>query len=81
MRIKIQKPFKKQYFLLDKLTKKKVRKAIKSLRKGELNLDKLSSGHNIYKIRIGDYRILIRKREDIYFIVGIELRKEVYRNL
>jgi mRNA-degrading endonuclease RelE of RelBE toxin-antitoxin system len=81
MRIKIQIQFKKQYFLLDKLTKKRLRKAIIRLRKGEINLEKLTTGQNIYKIRVGDYRILIEKSEDIYFIVGVELRKDVYKKL
>ena len=81
MRIKISKNMKKQYFLLDKLTKKQVRKSIIKLRKGELILEKLSTGKNIYKIRTGDYRILIIKIEDVYVIASIEHRKEVYRNL
>lgn len=35
MRIKIHKQFKKQYFQLDPVTKKRVRKLIKRLRKGD----------------------------------------------
>ncbi|MEQ8187268.1 MAG: hypothetical protein ABRQ39_04795 [Candidatus Eremiobacterota bacterium] len=81
MRIKISKNMKKQYFLLDKLTKKQVRKSIIKLRKGELILEKLSTGKNIYKIRTGDYRILIIKIEDVYVIASIEHRKEVYLKL
>ena len=50
MRIKIQKQFRKQYFQLDQITKKRVRKAIQRLRRGEINLEKMSTGHSIYKI-------------------------------
>lgn len=81
MRIKLQRKFKKQYFLLDKETKKKIRKTIKKLRKGEIHLEKLSTGNNINKIKVGDYRILIAKIEDVYVIYDFEHRKEVYRNL
>ncbi len=81
MKIKISKNMKKQYFCLDKLTKKKVRGAIIKLRKGEINLEKLSTGKNIYRIRTGDYRILIEKSDEIYYITGISHRKDVYRNL
>lgn len=79
MKIKIHKQFKKQYFQLDPVTKKRVRKLIKRLRKGEINLEKMSTGHSIYKIRTGNYRILIERSEDIYFIAGVALRKDVYR--
>jgi mRNA-degrading endonuclease RelE of RelBE toxin-antitoxin system len=81
MRIKLQKKFRKQYFLLDRLTKKRVRKAIKKLRKGEIHFGKLSTGDNIHKIRVGDYRILIVKIDDVYIISDVELRKDVSRNL
>lgn len=81
MKIKISKNMRKDYFHLDKLTKKKVKRAIIKLRKGEIDLEKLSAGKNIYRIRIGDYRILIEKSDDTYFIEGIDHRKEVYRNL
>ncbi len=81
MKIKISKHMKKQYFIQDSLTKKQIRKAIIRFRKGEIELEKLSTGKNIYKIRIGDYRILVKKSDDTYFLIGIKHRKEVYRDI
>ncbi len=81
MKIKITKNMKKQYFIQDSLVKKQIRKVIIKLRKGSIELEKLSTGKNIYKIRIGDYRILVKKSDDTYFLIGIKHRKEVYRDI
>jgi len=81
MKIVISHNMKKQYVSLDKPLKKKVKTAIVKLRKGEINIEKLSAGKNIYKIKIGDYRILVEKLQDVYIIAGIDSRKDVYRNL
>jgi len=81
MKMVITQNMKKQYLALEQPVKKKVKTAITKLRKGNIILEKLSTGKNIYKIKIGDYRILVEKLQDTYIIAGIDLRKDVYRNL
>lgn len=46
-----------------------------------LNEDKLSGYTNIYKIRVGDYRIVCRRLSGEVHVVLVGHRKEVYKLL
>lgn len=57
-------------------------KRIRELGGGEsLHEEKLSGLKNIYRTRVGDYRIVYRKTAVEIFIVSIGHRREIYRLL
>lgn len=43
--------------------------------------EKLKGHKNIFRVRVGDYRIVYRKSHDQIFIVLLGHRKEIYRLL
>lgn len=43
--------------------------------------EKLSDYKNIFRVRVGDYRIVYRKIPDEIFIVTIRHRREIYKLL
>ena len=47
----------------------------------EPNSEKLTGYSNIYRVRVGNYRMVYRKTVDIISIILIRHRKEVYKIL
>ena len=56
---------------------------IRSIRGGNIAVggEKLAGYKNIYRVRIGDYRIVYRKTVQELYVVLIHHRKDVYRLL
>jgi mRNA interferase RelE/StbE len=44
-------------------------------------IDKMSGGEHLYRIRVGDYRIVYEIQDDVLLVlvVGIGHRREIYR--
>lgn len=73
----------KQFQKLAKINQIIIAKKLRALRDGPKipNERKLKDYKNIFKIRIGDYRIIYKKRKDQIHIILLGHRKEVYRLL
>ncbi|MEQ8222527.1 MAG: type II toxin-antitoxin system RelE/ParE family toxin [Candidatus Eremiobacterota bacterium] len=71
---------------LKKLSQKiidKIEEVLERLKEGKYNFRKLTAHGNEWKIRAGDYRIIIEinKESDSIFVRRILPRKDVYRRL
>ena len=44
------------------------------------NIKKLAGFEDYYRIRIGDYRIVVKIEEDTIYFVVFEHRKDIYKN-
>ena len=72
---------KKDYKSLPVEVKNKIKKVIRQLRKDQLDPEKLTGMKNIWKIKVGNYRMVMEKIEGNLHLQYIELRKDVYKNL
>ena len=83
MRLIISPHAEKQFKKLSRVTQIILTKNIQSLTKPPLNRDqeKLKGYKNIYRIRVGDYRIVYKKTMKEIYIVLIGHRKDVYKML
>jgi len=65
---------------LDKQSKKhvaRIKKAINALPAGDIK--KLTGYKNMYRLRVGDFRILFEKDGDKYHVIKIDNRGGVYK--
>jgi len=83
VKVKISKEAKKDIKNLDSKIRSKVKKVVNKLRNKNINISKLSGKGNQWKIRIGNYRMIIEicKEEDLIRVRRVKLRKDVYRNI
>lgn len=74
---------------LQKLEKSTIKKILQNIKKiaskdlGLLNIKKLKSKHSLYRLRVGDYRIIysLQHEEIIIYIVSIGHRRDIYKKL
>lgn len=70
---------------LPKSVQENVKSAIRNLAENPRpnNVKKLSGSYNLYRIRLGDYRIIYQIEDDILLIVIVMAghRKEIYSDL
>lgn len=73
----------KQLKKLPKIAQIATANKIRSIRDGDIIIgeEKLDGYKDIYRVRIGDYRIVYRKTDQELYIVLINHRKDVYRLL
>ena len=68
---------------LDKKTKLRIFKKVRELQSGSENLDikKLKSRHGLYRLRVGDFRVVyqIKHERVVIYIVTIGYRKDIYQ--
>ena len=83
MRVLLSPLVKKQLKKLPKIIQFSVAKKIRDLASGVETTDvkSLVKYKDIYRIRVGDYRMVYRKKLSDYFIILIEHRKSVYQSL
>jgi len=65
---------------LDKQSEKQVariKKAISALPAGDVK--KLTGYKNMYRLRVGDFRVLFEKNGDMYHVIKIDHRGGVYK--
>ena len=80
MKIIVSPRAEKQFRELQKFDQIAITQKIRSLTESTLNEEKLSGYKDMFRVRIGDYRIVYRKFDDIYIIL-IGHRKDVYKLL
>ncbi len=70
---------------LPKSVQENIKNAVRNLGENPRpnNVKKLSGSHDLYRIRLGDYRIIYQIKDDILLIVIVMAghRKEIYRDL
>ena len=74
MIIKLSKTFQKSFKALDKPIKQRVRTAIEKLPLGDIK--KLQGYTAMYRLRIGNYRVIFEMNNDIIYIKDILDREE-----
>lgn len=84
-RVELSKHAEKDFSALDKAVQKRIFKALKELEESENHLAlslKLTGAKNIYRIRVGDYRIIYTPEKDgilvILVVLKIAHRSRVY---
>lgn len=86
-RVHLTKSAQKEFKALPSKVKNRISDSLKLLEINPfselLQIKKLKGEENLYRTRIGDYRILyeVRKKEIIVVVIKIGHRKEVYKNL
>lgn len=83
MKITISPLAEKKLKKLPKIDQIAIAQKIRSL-KEEKNLltgEKLQGYKDIYRVRVGDYRIIYRKFPDLFYIILIGHRKDIYEVL
>ena len=79
MQIEYSKEAVKHIKTLDKPTKRRIKLAIEKLPSGDIK--KLVGYENDYRLRVGDYRVLFSKNDNIIIIKDILPRGEAYKRL
>jgi len=68
----------------DRKTKQRILEKIRGLQTNSENLDikKLKSHHTLYRLRVGNFRIIysIKHERVIIYVVAIGHRKDIYQN-
>ncbi|HCR74314.1 MAG TPA: addiction module toxin RelE [Ruminococcus sp.] len=79
MIVKLSKTFQKSFKALDKPMKQRVRTAIEKLPLGDIK--KLQGYTAMYRLRIGNYRVIFEMNNDIIYIKDILPRGQAYNNI
>lgn len=83
MKITLSPLAEKRFKKLPKIDQIAIAQKIRSLN-GEKNLliaEKLQGYKDIYRVRVGNYRIVYRKLPDLFYIILIGHRKDIYEVL
>jgi mRNA interferase RelE/StbE len=79
MKILIAKRAEKYLKKIPKIDQIAIVRKIRLLTSPSPNEEKLKGLKNIYRVRVGDYRIVFRRTKEEIFIVLIGNRKEIYQ--
>jgi mRNA interferase RelE/StbE len=79
MKILIAKRAEKYLKKIPKIDQIAIVRKIRLLNSPSSNEEKLKGLKNIYRVRVGDYRIVFRRTKEEIFIVLIGHRKEIYQ--
>jgi len=79
MKILIAKKAEKYLKKIPKIDQIAIVRKIRLLTSPSSNEEKLKGLKNIYRVRVGDYRIVFRRTKEEIFIVLISHRKEIYQ--
>lgn len=86
-RVEFTKSAKKEFFRLPKKTQGKILEAVSFLKQNPLsellNIKKIRGGEDLYRVRVGDYRMVYTVKNKVLLIVVIKIghRKDIYRHL
>ena len=80
MKVLWSKDSKKQFFKLNLRFQEKILDSLRRFSKGErVDIKKLKGRKEEYRVRIGNYRIILTKREDeIFLITDLGKRENIY---
>jgi len=83
--VEFAKNFDKSFSKLDKTVQKQIKDVISNFLNNAKNVDliKLKGHKDYYRIRSGNYRIILKKYDDLLLIVFVDVkhRREVYKDL
>ncbi|RLI84772.1 MAG: hypothetical protein DRO98_08290 [Archaeoglobales archaeon] len=82
MNVIIEKRFIRKFRKINKEWRSRILEVLRRLEDGDiarLDIKKLKGYENIYRIRIGDFRIKFKKEENIIKVFDIERREKAYR--
>lgn len=83
MKVEVTKQAKRDLKKLSQKIRDKIEELLERLRHGKYDFRKLTAHDNEWKIRAGDYRVVIEinKESDIIFVRRVLPRKDVYKKL
>lgn len=85
--VKIKKSARKEILKLDEKNKNKIKEALQFLsinpNSSILNIKKLKVSYELYRLRVGNYRIIyeIRNKELVVIVIRVRHRKDAYKKL
>ncbi len=79
MKIIISPHAKKQFKKINKIDQIALARKIRLLPEENRNIKKLSGYRDIFRIRVGDYRIVYKKSPSQIYIILIGHRKDIYK--
>jgi mRNA interferase RelE/StbE len=80
MRIITSKQFDKQFEKYDNKSKQRISKAIDKLPTGDVLKMKGKNTPPLYRLRIGDYRVIFTMEEDLIKLLKLDSRGDVYKD-
>ncbi len=80
MRIITSKQFDKQLEKYDFKSKQRISKAIDKLPTGDVLKMKGKNTPPLYRLRIGDYRVIFTMEKDLIILLKLDSRGDVYKN-
>ncbi|RLI74430.1 type II toxin-antitoxin system RelE/ParE family toxin [Archaeoglobales archaeon] len=82
MKVIIEKRFLRKFRKIDEEWRLRIFDVLKKLENGDLarlDIKKLKGYKNIYRIRVGDFRIKFKKEESLIKVFDVERREKAYR--
>ncbi|MFN8672960.1 MAG: type II toxin-antitoxin system RelE/ParE family toxin [Candidatus Sericytochromatia bacterium] len=81
MKISVSDEFKKQFKKYDKKLQERISKAIDRLPDGQVKRLQGKYTPPLYRLRVGDYRVIFRMTESEIFIEYVDSRGDIYKNI
>lgn len=81
MKIEVSDEFKKQFVKYDKKLQQRISKAIDKLPDGQIKKLQGKRVPPLYRLRVGDYRIIFRMNENEIYLELIDSRGDVYKRI
>ena len=79
MNLNISDEFKKQFKKYDKKLQERLIKAIDKLPNGDVKMLKGKNALILYRLRVGDYRVVFRMSQENIFIEYVDSRGDIYK--
>jgi len=82
VKVIIEKRFLRKFRKIDEEWRLRIFDVLKKLENGDLarlDIKKLKGYKNIYRIRVGDFRIKFKKEESLIKVFDVERREKAYR--
>ena len=81
MKLNISDEFKKQFKKYDKKLQDRLIKAIDKLPNGDVKMLKGKKTPILYRLRVGDYRVIFRMTQENIFIESVDGRGDIYKKI
>lgn len=82
MKVQLGKKSQKDLEALDQATRKRIVAALHNLQEGvpPLDLKKIKGTSNCWRLRVGDWRVIIQLEKDVAQVLTIRRRRDSYRD-
>jgi mRNA interferase RelE/StbE len=81
MKTRISPRAEKEFRKLNKVAQMLVAKKIRGLGAGSVDEERLKGVKNIYRVRVGDYRMVYKRTRKEIFVVLVGHRRDIYRKV